>query len=99
MPSDIILELTNSTDTLTKAVSNNPHDEITSLAQKLYAKQVTAGGSAAKKKLGRSKTHEDYTLEDLDRAAKCGKFPYRPSDLFLKVSRAQLLMINASSVT
>ncbi|KAF8573891.1 hypothetical protein K439DRAFT_1373981, partial [Ramaria rubella] len=28
---------------------------------------------------------EDYTQEDLDRAAKCGRFPYRPSDLFLKM--------------
>ena len=87
MPSDIILELTNIKDTLTKAVFNNPHEEITTLAHQLYANKLIAGASAAKNKIGGAKNHEDYTQDDLDRAAKCGKFPYRPSDLFLKASR------------
>lgn len=87
MPSDILLELANSNDTLTEAVSNNPQEEITTLARKLYADKLVGGSSAARRNLGKAKKHEDYTQEDLDRAAKCGKFPYRPSNLFLKVSR------------
>lgn len=85
MPSDIIFELTHCKETLTQAVANNPQEEITTLARKLYADKLI-GGSAAKRRIGNPKFHEDYTQEDLDRAAKCGKFPYRPSDLFLKAS-------------
>lgn len=46
----------------------------------------------------------DPTKEDLDRAEKCGKFPYRPSDLFLKVrvllrelANGQLIVLRISA--
>jgi hypothetical protein len=54
----------------------------------LFSDKHTAGARAAKKELKKAKGHDDYTHDDLDRAAKCGKFPYRPSDLFLKASKS-----------
>jgi hypothetical protein len=87
MSSDIIFELTHCEATLTQAVANNPQEEITKLARKLYADKLIAGSNAARRNIGTPKFHEDYTQEDLDRAAKCGQFPNRPSDLFLKASR------------
>jgi hypothetical protein len=33
-----------------------------------------------------TKIHDDYSNVDLDKVASRGRFPYRPSDLFLKVS-------------
>ncbi|KAF8515685.1 hypothetical protein BU17DRAFT_76795 [Hysterangium stoloniferum] len=80
MPSDAILQLVNNGKTLTKAVASSPEEHISKLAEKLYS-GIHAGGKTAKK----AKQAEDYTQEHLDRVAKCGRFPYRPSDLFLMV--------------
>ena len=57
------------------------------LAHQLHAKKLISGASTMKNKIGGAKNHEDYTQDDLDHAAKCGKFPYRPSDLLLKASQ------------
>ena len=86
MPSDTILSLASSGTTVTKAVANNPTEEIANIAHKLYSDKRALGAGATRKESKKSKGHGDYTHDDLDRAAKCGKFPYRPSDLFLKAS-------------
>lgn len=78
MPSETILNLATAKDTVTKAVSENPTEEITKVARRLFPDHSTG-------KI-HSKRGDVYTSEDLDRAEKCGRFPYRPSDLFLKAS-------------
>ncbi|KIJ47284.1 hypothetical protein M422DRAFT_118388, partial [Sphaerobolus stellatus SS14] len=85
MPSEAIFKLTNSDQTLTKAVAENPDKRIHSLISHLFKDAHGAGSKAAKKEIGKERRREDYTREDLDRAAQCGKFPSKPSDLFLMI--------------
>jgi len=86
MPSEAILKLTNSDQTLIKAVAAHPNESIAKLASALYKHGYDGSSKDAKKMLRRARNREDYTSEDLAWAEKCGKFPYKPSDLFLMVS-------------
>jgi hypothetical protein len=78
MPSDGLIALCTSEDTVTRALERNPTAGPFKVGEELFKK---GHGSSVR----RTRGHGDYTPEELDRTAKCGKFPYRPSDLFLKV--------------
>ncbi|TDL14124.1 hypothetical protein BD410DRAFT_797330 [Rickenella mellea] len=73
MPSDNVLHLTQSTETVTAALAASPHSAVDQIVKGLF------------------KSHPHHSKEspagenELDRAAQCGKFPYRPSDLFLRI--------------
>jgi hypothetical protein len=75
MPSDYIFQLFSSDETVASQLALNPDQEVDNVVKKL--KQ-----SWPKSDKSNNRSHDD---NELDRAAKCGKFPYRPSDLFLKV--------------
>jgi hypothetical protein len=75
MPSDHVLQLCSFDETVVSELALNPDHEVVKVVKKL--KQ-----SWSKSDKSDNRSHDD---DDLDRAAKCGKFPYRPSDLFLKV--------------
>jgi hypothetical protein len=72
MPSQRALQLTNSSETVTKALAEKPTRPVASLAKGLF-KNVKGTVEVGKEE------------SELDKAARCGKFPERPSDLFLKV--------------
>lgn len=80
MPPQTIYDLFLGGRTLTHEVADNPNERILKLAEKLFASV-----SLDTKQVKEYRTSEDYSKEDLDRAFQCGKFPYRPSDLFLMV--------------
>jgi hypothetical protein len=80
MPSDQLIALCTSEDTVTRVLEKNPAEGPAKAAEQLFKKHMH--GSP---RIGKPRAFHEYTLEDLDRAARCGKFPYRPSDLFLKV--------------
>lgn len=94
MPSQKVIALCQSSDTLTAALAANPTKEIGQLAKQLYVK------TGALKKLSNSVSSKPIekdpvpTAEDLDAAEKCGRFPYRPSDLFLKVRRVHFCLVS-----
>jgi hypothetical protein len=81
MPSEQLMNLCTSTETITRALEKEPSLTPGEAAAKLFPKASHPLGVALRK----SRSHEEYTVADLDAAEKCGKFPYRPSDLFLKV--------------
>jgi hypothetical protein len=81
--SDKVFELIQSKDTVTSALAASPTASVESVAEKLY-KNVKREPSKAK--VGEQK----LTPADLDRAAQCGKFTSRPSDLFLQVPRTYI---------
>lgn len=81
MPSDAIFELITSGKTVTAAMEKNPTRQIDEVAHEVFPEKPQTATKSTK-----LRTHDEYTKEDLDRAEQCGKFPYRPSDLFLKVS-------------
>lgn len=75
MPSQHVIQLCASNETVISALAAEPGKEPTKLANSLFKKNLHSHAD--------SDANRDET--DLDRAARCGKFPYRPSDLFLKV--------------
>src|ERR1700677_256641 len=79
--SDQVYGLVQGKATVTSALAASPTDAVESVAEKLY-KHVKRESSKAK--VGEPK----ISSVDLDRAAECGKFTSRPSDLFLQVPRA-----------
>ncbi|KAF7800300.1 hypothetical protein EIP86_011548 [Pleurotus ostreatoroseus] len=81
MPSDPIFNLVQTGKTVTAALEQNPKQVIADVAKQVFPDRLRTGATRSSK----PRTHDQYTKEDLDRAALCGKFPYRPSDLFLKV--------------
>ncbi|KAH9948260.1 hypothetical protein B0H21DRAFT_734365 [Amylocystis lapponica] len=101
MVSEKVYALTHSQSTLTAALAASPTSPPGELAKKLYSEHHhhvpgTSGGIlktiTALLKSGQtaeeSKTltrEEEPSEEDLDRAAECGQFGTRPSDLFLKI--------------
>lgn len=91
MPSDAILALVTSGKTVTAALaqslSQNPNstESIADVARRVFPEKPE---TSVKSKSRKVRTHGEYTQEDLDRAERCGRFPYRPSDLFLKVRLA-----------
>jgi hypothetical protein len=90
MPSHHVVELCSSSDTVTKSLAESSDQEVCKLPAKLFKKShggvLASLGSRFKSKNGDGdRNGEKEEKERLDLAEKCGKFPYRPSDLFLKV--------------
>lgn len=86
MVSQDIVDLCTSEETLTRAVANTPSKSISKVAKELY--KHTGHLKRLKNSLNSKDIVDELapTKEDLDTAVKCGRFPHRPSDLFLKVS-------------
>ncbi|EJD48647.1 hypothetical protein AURDEDRAFT_136013 [Auricularia subglabra TFB-10046 SS5] len=85
MPSAKVVALCQSKDTLTGAVAASPTRPIGQVGKTLYEKTGTLrriSNSVSSKPIEKDPVP---TPEDLDAAEKCGRFPYRPSDLFLKI--------------
>ena len=84
MPSDALVALATGSETITSTLAKNPNQDIDTLAERLFSKKLVNGGNceAVQRAL---KGHPDYSPEDLARAERCGQFPLKPSDLFLKV--------------
>lgn len=80
---DHVYELCQGQDTVTTALAASPTSTVDAIADKLY-KDVKMEKS--KVKIGEPK----LMTNDLDRAASCGQFTSRPSDLFLQVCYALL---------
>ena len=78
--SDQIYDLCHSNDTVTQALAESPTSSVESVAEKLYK-------NVKKEKLKATVGQPALAPSDLERAAECGKFTSRPSDLFLSVSR------------
>jgi hypothetical protein len=76
--SDKVYDLIHGKETVTSALAASPTATVESIAEKLY-KNFKCDSS--KVKVGERK----LTPADMDRAAQCGKFTSRPSDLFLQV--------------
>ncbi|KAF7968391.1 hypothetical protein HWV62_30667 [Athelia sp. TMB] len=75
---DKVFELIQSKDTVTAAAAASPTESIEKVAEKLYKGHKSDG-----KKLVVGTP--ELTQADLDRAAQCGRFTSRPSDLFLQI--------------
>jgi hypothetical protein len=84
MPSDALIALATGGETITSILAKNPNQDIDTVAGRLFSKKRVSGGhgEAVRRAL---KAHPDYSPEDLARAERCGQFPLKPSDLFLKV--------------
>ncbi|GJJ09337.1 hypothetical protein Clacol_003559 [Clathrus columnatus] len=80
MVSQTIIDIIQSGRTLTHEVADNPKERIGKLAEKMFADIQL---DSKKERVYRSR--QDYSEEDLEQAFQCGKFPYRPSDLFLMI--------------
>lgn len=85
MPSQRIVELCASQETVIAAIAANPKQPVTKAAKSLFKNHSHAND-----------VHKDGS--ELDIAAQCGKFPYRPSDLFLTVSNAYTGFIAATDL-
>lgn len=80
MSSQAIYDLTTSGKTVTAAMEDDPAQVVADASAKVFPDKPQTAKRSKKLRL-----HDEYTQELLDRAAQCGKFPYRPSDLFLKM--------------
>lgn len=102
MISDKVYSLTHARETLTSAFAASPTSSPGHLAKTLYEehhKKPTAFGGYLETFMGvlhggdANETHrilaEEPSQADLNRAAECGNFGSRPSDLFLKVSTSE----------
>ncbi|KIM79061.1 hypothetical protein PILCRDRAFT_823914 [Piloderma croceum F 1598] len=76
--SDRVYDLIHRRETVTSALAASPTATVESIAEELY-KNFKCDSSKAK--VGERK----LTPADMDRAAQCGKFTSRPSDLFLQI--------------
>lgn len=88
--SDKVYNLTHATETVQSVVAQDPSKPIGEVAEKLYKIHAKDEGKIASEKMkimfgGTADRGAIPTKEELDRAAECGKFGRRPSDLFLKV--------------
>lgn len=90
--SDDIIALCNQDATIANTLAKAPTTPCHTVHEQLYRKPFVL-----KRLVNRFMIKHDLyygrgdpTQEDLDRAEKCGTFPYRPSNLFLKVSAAAL---------
>ena len=84
MPSDTIVALATGGETVTSILAKNPNQDIDAVAKRLFPKTLVSRGHGETVRQA-LKGHPDYSPEDLARAERCGKFPLKPSDLFLKV--------------
>jgi hypothetical protein len=80
MPSEELLGLCTHAQTVASALERDPTAGAGAVASQLFPR-IKSGRAPAPLK----RAPEDYTIADLDRAAECGKFGRRPSDLFLQV--------------
>ncbi|THG97953.1 hypothetical protein EW026_g4144 [Hermanssonia centrifuga] len=80
MPSEAIYKLVTSGKTVTAAMEQDPTQVIDDVAHNVFPEKAQKATKSKK-----VRTHDDFTEEDLNRAEQCAKFPYRPSDLFLKM--------------
>lgn len=86
--SDDVVALCTSKETIASALAKaNANASIHSICETLYPKPFVLKRLVNRFTIKHDLYHGrgDPTKEDLDRAEQCGKFPYRPSDLFLKV--------------
>lgn len=86
-PSEAIYQLATTEKTVTAAMQQDPSARILDVAYKVFTEKPQVA-----KRFKKLRTHDEFTKEDLDRAEQCGRFPYRPSDLFLKVRGRVLVM-------
>ena len=84
--SDKVYGLVHERETVTSALAVSLTGSVDAIAEKLY-KHIKR--DSTKVKVG----EETPTTADLDRAAECGKFTSRPSDLFLQVLHDYFLEI------
>lgn len=89
LSTDIVALCQPGQETLTSALADNPTDKPADVAESLYKGKNKI--SEVLTRLAISKDHaktadsEAPSQEELDQAATCGAFPYRPSDLFLSM--------------
>lgn len=85
--SDNVVELCNHDYTIASTLHKKPSSSVHAIWESLYPKPFVLKRLVNRFTIKHDLYHGrgDPTKEDLDRAEKCGKFPYRPSDLFLKV--------------
>lgn len=88
--SDNVVALCTSKETIASAVAKANTTSIHTICETLYPKPFVLKRLVNRFTIKHDLYHGrgDPTKEDLDRAEQCGKFPYRPSDLFLKVGEA-----------
>lgn len=91
MPFDATYKLIASGQTVTAVVEQDLTQAIDDIAHKIFPQDPETSYRSS-----RLRTYDGYTQEDLDRTAQCGKFPYRPSDLFLKASSVSILTFDIS---
>ena len=82
--SDQIYDLCHSSGTVALALAESPTSSVESVAEKLYK-------NVKKEKLKATVGQPALTASDLERAAECGTFTSRPSDLFLSVRRLSFI--------
>lgn len=94
---DIIKLCTPGGPTVTAALAEDPESPVHKIADKLYSKpnklsEVLTRVSISKDHSAITKSEENKQLDDkeLDSAASCGNFPYKPSGLFLHMFAAAL---------
>ncbi|KDQ54467.1 hypothetical protein JAAARDRAFT_38135 [Jaapia argillacea MUCL 33604] len=83
--------------TVTQALAENTKLSPAKAARKLYPKPFILKRLLLrfqiKHDLYKGRPHNDLEKEDLDEAERSGRFPYRPSDLFLKIYSDSLLCL------
>lgn len=84
MPHESIIALATTPKSVTQAMEHDPAARPLDVAAQVFPEKPR---TAKRSKALRVHT-DDFPPEELDAAARCGRFPYRPSDLFLKVRRA-----------
>lgn len=85
--SDSVVALCSNKRTIASTLHEKPSSSVHAIWESLYPKPFVLKRLVNRFTIKHDLYHGrgDPTKEDLDRAEKCGKFPYRPSDLFLKV--------------
>ena len=79
MVSRHVLELCTSSTTLISEVAKEPNQPISRVAKKLFKNH----GIVFKQGTGTPVAEDE--VDELGMVARCGRFPHRPSDLFLQV--------------
>lgn len=93
--SDNLIELCNHEETIASGLRKKPRSSVHAIWEALYPKPFVLKRLVNRFTIKHDLYHGrgDPTKEDLDRAERCGKFPYRPSDLFLKIFSDVLLCL------
>lgn len=76
-----VLELCTSSTTLISELAKEPDQLISKVAKRLFKN----GGAVLKNHVDAPSVEEEDEADELGIVAKCGNFPHRPSDLFLRV--------------